>query len=127
MWWISAAFAIGLCIHGVFLVKMVVRPFAPVKRPVLLALALLVLCVQIGLAIWALVLDLQDRQYQLAWVFILPAVLALSAVVQALTAFSLAKEHRGAGMVVAMWLSAMGAFGICGCYGLFLQLARGSG
>ncbi len=130
MWLISVAVACVVLAHGGYLVSLLLRPArveavepgqpSTGRRIALLTIGLLLVAAQVAAAIFAAVADHAETTYQVAWLIVLPGVIAVAAVVQLLATLALPRAQRGPGMKVALGILAFIAFGIGACYATLL-------
>lgn len=134
MWVLSAIAALGTLAMVAWIVALLVsslrQPAEPPtpgtpprlrrRSPGLLIVALLLAGAATALAVMAAVGDAHESRYQIAWMAILPGVLALAGIAAILTLLAAPKPARTAGIEVLVWLLGLGAFGIFACYGLLL-------
>lgn len=89
---------------------------APGNRGMFIA-AGLVLAASLGLALLTAWLDLHERQYQVYWLVLGPAFVALASASYSLFVFGLPRSRRPKAAEVVAWLACLLLLGIGACYG----------
>lgn len=122
MWMLSAGAALLSFAASLFLCHRLFARSArhPERRTGMLVVAALLTLAQTAMALFAAVADHGERQYQLAWLILLPAWCALGAIAGALALMALPKSARGSATGIWAGLLCVGAFGIGCCYAITL-------